>query len=189
MVLSNRVSSAWTIAWPSEGLEGMEQLSFESSRRSGEEEERVIRADHYRTWCKWTGHESRKRYMSEVESKSTVPNDDWTEVENLSFPRNNRARKIFVSPRRRNCSDRPPLPDLDFDRSTETRIGQASLPLPLLLLFSQSRCYCFLRGPFCSFSNQDSFEPSFFLTPPLPLSFFLSTSPTEERKTGIPRSF
>lgn len=167
----------------------MEQLSFESSRRSGEEEERVIRADHYRTWCKWTGHESRKRYMSNPSQRSRMTIEPRWREKNLSFPRNNRARKIFVSPRRRNCSDRPPLPGLDFDRSTETRIGQASFPLPLLLLFSQSRCYCFLRGPFCSFSNQDSFEPSFFLTPPLPLSFFLSTSPTEERKTGIPRSF
>lgn len=179
MVLSNRVSSAWTIAWPSEDLEGVEQLSFESSRRSGEEEERVIRADHYRTWCKWTDHESRKRYMSEVESKSTVPNDDWTEVErgeSWLSPKQSGEKNLCFSAEEK--LQRPPpssrLRLWPFNRD-ENRAGEPPSPPPpplfaisLLLLSPRSLLFFLQPGFLWTFLFSHPSPPSFFF--PLYLS-------------------
>lgn len=132
-----------------------------NARREDGGEERVIRADHYR--CRWTGHESRRRDI-----RSNSNDNRGVEAENLSCPRNNRARKISAEKKKLQRL----VPGLDFDCSTETRIGEAShLLLLFLLLFSQSRCYCFLHAPFCSFFL-DGFLWTFLFSHPL--SFLLS---------------
>ena len=146
-----------------------------NARREDGGEERVIRADHYR--CRWTGHESRRRDI-----RSNSNDNRGVEAENLSCPRNNRARKIFAEKKKLQRL----VPGLDFDCSTGRREPgrrASSSSSSFSSSFRNLVVIAFSTLPSVLSSSTDSFEPSFF-----PI-LFLFSSPTEERKTGIPRSF